>query len=126
MSRWSKRSEQEKRNLARGLQANGTPVSPTRKHVEEPLSPEDALRIYRNREIPIVCPSCLAWRRSEKYEMGYFETVMGMPSQRAVRGHCNLCAREMQRVLPSDPGEQMLFMAILNDLRRVGRVTGSW
>jgi len=126
MSRWSKRSLEEKADILRKLEALKTEVadktreqSGVLKLVDDKAS-GDAMKCYEAGDLPMPCPTH-GWTGSDQYSIVKHEPMPGMPTMDMVQGKCRKCGRTLRRAFPRSE-EMLVFMAAIMALKTRGRL----
>jgi len=122
MSRWSRRSQEEKERIAEKLEKE------SKKEVgfsglAKLKNTEVAMDIYRNKRIPIACTNC-GWSYGENYH-AYNDKHPLNPTipLRKITTTCIGCGKEISRVFPSlDCDDMVLFAMVLTILAQEGRL----
>ena len=129
MSRWSKRSDEEKVAIMRKQQETQHQVAArATEHCGGGIldlvgerGSAAATAIYEAQEIPMPCRTC-GWVGSDQYAFYKGEPFPGAPPMDMIKGRCRKCGRPLQRVFPSNE-ELMLFMMAASVLKMRGRLT---
>ncbi len=120
MSRWSRRSSEEKHRILKeqGQMKVGKKKTSTRLIGGDK---DTALAIYITRQIPIICPKCGDWRESEKYTIKYGTGMF--EGLNLIHGRCKDCGGGMFRTIPSAFGyEGIMFTEALLTLMKDERI----
>lgn len=106
MSRWSKRTAEEKVRIFNEQQEQRKPQSVKAAEQNDKM----AVTIYQNGQIPIMCPSCFKWTCSKTYSISSeahpFDKDKKIPM---ICGHCAMCNRRVRRAFPQNIDEIPLF-----------------
>jgi hypothetical protein len=117
MSRWSRRTDAEKERIYE--EQSEMKKKPQHQHRDD----QDALEIYKNSEIPIMCHKCMAWTASDNYE--YVKEYMRLIDKKmnVIKGHCRVCKIPIRRVMTMDAllNEGLLLGAVIMKLTVQGR-----
>jgi len=116
MSRWSRKTAQEKEATRKKIEQNERPKS---KQWEGGLANE----IYQRGFIPLMCPNC-GWTFSNNYKIkDKAKDQMGFEATRCF-GTCVNCDRLINRVLPSPFTEEgMMFAVVATNLVQKGSLS---
>lgn len=122
MSRWSKKSDEEKKALLKKMEENKEKQHKSSK--DYAFSQEMQGEILGEHELPLMCDEH-GWVKSVKYELFTGEMPITRTETTMVAGTCPICGRKLTRALPvslmaSDGG--MLIMMIIPLLLRQGRL----
>lgn len=121
MSRWSRRSEEDKQRILRQQMELRRPKVPA-----GTINNEDAGRIYEAGEVPIICSRCMCWSSSEKYEISFEHMPITNRKEILIKGTCKKCGQSIKRVAPFFAfDEGIIFLATATKLKRQGRLTDS-
>ena len=112
MSRWSRRSDEEKQRIYE--QQHKTSEERTGVH------DKDAVEIYKQGFIPIMCPKCMRWSTSKKYQVIDEVLLPGLPSCTIIRGLCCFCGSIMKRVLLAYSDDTVFLVPIMLQLKQNG------
>lgn len=122
MSRWSRRTQEEKDAIAKKQQAlaDNSKKATTARMADDRT--KEATEVYEKMELPIRCHRCFRWSGSDKYEIRIdnFEAI-GAGRLSVVAGQCRHCGTHIKRVLKAGPLE--LDAMVLFKLTNEGRVT---
>jgi hypothetical protein len=121
MSKWSKRSDEEKKNILKDQQKMRDEAERKKNRgTFAILKDEDALAIYDKKEIPLPCLEC-GWTGSDNYQR-IKKTFAGIYAD-CIEGKCRKCGKMVTRALPSPlETEGMMFMLTMNMLAQQGRL----
>lgn len=113
MSRWSKRSKEEKLDILR-----------KQREQKEPKEGYDAVDIYKNNEIPIVCPKCRCFSGSDTYEVVIKDfRPLGIKKVSIIKGMCRICKRPIERIFPPTFSDEItVFTMVFVNLKQKGRL----
>ena len=123
MSRWSKRSQDEKERIkeeqiklkeVRGKKSMGIPN----------MDPDTAKLIYKNGGIPIICRAH-GWVDSQDYTIEKRRNIL-QPDRMDdfIVGHCPQCGGEILRAIPYGNLDEMMFLPlVVSSLKQKGRLT---
>ena len=118
MSRWSKRSTEEKERILREQRGKAQEA-----HVRNTFdgSEDRALKIYEEHELPLLCVRH-GWVASEQYVI--VNEVEPITHQRmpTLKGVCPHCARPVKRYLYQGSMAALMDMALISTLLREGRL----
>jgi len=119
MSRWSRRSEEERARILAEQRESRKPRLPR----AVVASMEQATNIYNEHLIPIMCPRCFEWRSFLHYDLR--EELDPFGAMRPfICGTCRECGSSMRRVMPTlQSDEGVLFAATAMLLVRDKKLT---
>ena len=126
MSRWSKRSEEEKQAILQKQQEQEAKAEQAKLDKDPVLAElarardmDAANAVYKSGEIPILCRDD-GWVGSELYALYKGEPLPGVKLD-MLKGRCRKCGRPVQRVFPT--GEEFLLFALaISNLKMKGRL----
>ena len=117
MSRWSKRSQEEKEKILQKLD------NQKRNHEkkEQPFSSENIMDIYKEGEIPIFCHNCCKFQTSDRYIITKKEVqILGETSM--VEGICRKCGKPIEKYFPRTMEEIAILELTFINLKNDGRL----
>jgi|GEM_PF-6059876 len=118
MSRWSRRSQEEKDAIAQKLESE----KQNKVKKEHPFSSENITDIYEQGEIPLFCHRCVRLVTSDKYEITKNDVPLIGKNANVIRGKCNRCGFSLEQPFPGTPEVMMLFALNVNKLKQSGRL----
>jgi len=123
MSKWSKRSDEEKRSILE--KQNNIKKTTERKHNRGTLlilEDSDGVKVYLNKEIPLACLNC-GWVGSDKYTIYINKDNPFAIGHTFIKGTCRKCGQILNRIFPNPlESEGMIFMLTLPVLNSQGRI----
>jgi hypothetical protein len=117
MSRWSRKSDEEKKAI------HDKQTAQEEEAKKDPFSDDAAMDIYRNEEIPIMCLKH-GWQASSHYIVSE-DTHPLMPDRKIlfVSGVCPKCKKPFKRAVPlANISEMMLFTMVWKILSIKNRI----
>ena len=123
MSKWSKRSEEDKKRILEEQQkARDEAERKKNRGTMAILKDEDAVAIYDQKEIPLPCMEC-GWTGSEQYRRVTKPHFVTGADGVFIEGKCRKCSRTVMRAMPSVfESEAALIMMTMNLLAMQGRM----
>ena len=130
MSRWSRKSEAEKREILeaqeqqrRNAQQHESNVRSNYNQIatdyEKKLNDKDApIKIFENQELPIFCPKD-GWVACHKYRL-HKKEMMGK-TYLALSGNCKICNCPITKALIGDEAYMMMVIGLAGTLIEHGR-----
>lgn len=123
MSRWSRRTEEEKSRISREqVEMRNRPPTPVKlPFAHAKADSASASKIWTDGEIPLLCYNH-GWVRSEKYRMVIEAWMPGMPDQLMVVGTCEKCNKPIRKAVEmSDHTFVGFLVLVMPKLMKDGR-----
>jgi len=106
MSRWSRRTQEEKEQIQRDQDEQRLKIQKREQRHE--IDNQDIIsEIYEKREIPIYCMKC-GWTTSQKYILCTKPSPLGGEAI-FVQGKCKDCGRRIERMIVFNSTDVMMF-----------------
>ena len=122
MSRWSKRTQEEKEQILQKQQQQQEDQQ-TKKDKMNYVSTDWKLKILKDGEIPLFCKKH-GWTHSNKYVLtkkgGPFEGMFGKTP--TIVGNCRECNTELECMVPVNSVYTLLFATVISNLRNQNRL----
>ena len=118
MSRWTRRTQEEKDAISKKLEGGQLEKREwTERH--ELDNPKLVAEIYQKNEIPIYCMKD-GWSWSNKYVFTEETSVFG--KHLMVKGHCKDCGEPIERIVSRTIDELVVFPLVASILEQQGRL----
>jgi len=126
MSRWSRRSQEERERIASEQQALVEQGKKPAWEKDGKKSDEHALEIYKKSRIPILCPKCFDWVAPPRLEVCVITSPLPKDGElKAVKGVCPNCGTTVRRVFPLGLGsDAVVFFLVFKVMKDQGLITG--